>query len=198
MFKPNIRGYPRGSFRMGLDGWQIQDQPGVVLRYRFAWRKAWSHQLNQDPQAQVLIARDGRVHILALKEPRQSLLPKSKIFILAFAAAVVALVVGWSAAGENLVKVPGAASSADSSSVTVSAQPDCKQLLERAKSTIENWSNGKLVSPLTVTESNPLVMGGVKSSLLQVGCERFAEGFRATWINRNSEWVLKNLTQLEN
>lgn len=213
MFRPNIRGIPRGSLSPGLLGWRIRGQPDVLLRYRMPLRKNWLWSLNEDPLACILISRTGRLHVLT-KRPTRSSISRTLVILLTVTFGLAAV---WNAfsvitnEGQSLGNQAADDVHDDSAlpKASPSTQDSCSvlakaNLAQGIKSSsgllqaIEDWSTGASVPELAIELIREDVLGGVKSSVLAVRCQNLEKRFQATWVRANADWQLKKLVQLEN
>lgn len=63
---------------------------------------------------------------------------------------------------------------------------------------VSKWALGNLHNGIRISESNVILLGGIKSTRLKIECFDKEQNFKSLWVKANKEWKLKNLVRLEN
>lgn len=199
VFKPNIRGYPRGGFKFGLRGWHIGGPSEGVLLYRFPFRKNWIRRLQTSSHLQVVMSRSGHAYLIQtqvqLKESQKSLNPLSPKGILVGSMVLAVMAIA-------LLSLGGLSSGAEIRTNTAENglidDDVCDSLPANAYQLATQWISGKPKPGVAFEESNPMEIGGVRSSTILISCHQDEMRFLASWVKFDGDWQLKKMAQLEN
>lgn len=193
MLKPNIRGYPRGSLRPGLRGWRVRGSQGGTVLYRLPWRRNWVHQMCGAASTQLLVSRSGRVYLLR-DFSAQVRLRKSYMALLAAATILGLGAIGLSVLSDDTSSKPAVTEMKPSQSPELG----CIDGFKDPSDLVSKWALGNLHNGIRISESNVILLGGIKSTRLKIECFDKEQNFKSLWVKANKEWKLKNLVRLEN
>lgn len=197
MFKPNIRGYPKAQLRFTLFGWNLRDKPESIILHRFPWRRSWIKQLGRHPEAQPVLSRLGRTHLVVdFKNWPTRTIPK--LIFIALALFTILLLAVFSQAGPGSKQDRLSNSKPEAVAPINSATSACPVTSKDYSDKIRDWLGDRDVSPIDFSQESQIQIGGVRSTVVLISCQSSQKRFRVTEVKQRDTWEFKETAQLDN
>ena len=197
MFKPNIRGYPKAQLRFTLFGWRLGENPESMILHRFPWRQSWVKHVLSQPDAQPVLSRLGKTHLVVeLKERPARTIPKYLFIAVAVFTISVLAVIAKAEPASNQDRSSN--TSPEPVVPSKSTSKECPVAEKDYDEVIGDWLGNRDVSPINVFRESQLQIGGVRSTVVLISCQSNQARYRITEVRQRDTWEMKETAQLDN
>ncbi|MSZ10176.1 MAG: hypothetical protein F2624_00460 [Actinobacteria bacterium] len=197
MLKPNIRGYPKAQLRFSLLGWRLKSNPQCMILHRFPWDKSWIKQMERNPEAQAIFSRLGRTHVVVeLKNKSERFNPK--IMLGAVLSVVFTALLITAQLEPALVREVASTRQAQTSQLAKGAKSACPVSDSDYSGKISDWLSKRNIAPVKISQESQIEIGGIRSSVLLIGCQLIQQRVRLTEVKQEGTWKIKETAQLAN
>ena len=153
--------------------------------------------MERHPEAQAVFSRLGRAHIVVESKNKSEKFDPKIMFGAVLAVVVTALLI-TAQLKPALDQETASTRQAQTPQLAKGPKNACPVSDSDYSGKISDWLSKRNIAPVEISQESQIEIGGIRSSVLLIGCRLSQQRVRLTEVRQKGTWQIKETAQLDN